>query len=239
MTITRTGKPGLIVIQHQPHRAFAHLRRELVRRLARHSPILSGVGAPDKPGAVQCQRAGPSGRQTWTTLRTSGLSIPMPNADVATTMSKQSFAHPSTIRLRSRARSITCEQRDPFVAALRRQPLMQHTGRFYFGGVQDRGRGARSITWSTAGSLWRLPPIVTNYDVMLVARRPCASTSSHSPSNRQLSPQDGARQVGKWRKAKRLGLPDWHREAGRGVPAASESRAGNCGPRFRRYELRR
>ncbi|WP_343794939.1 hypothetical protein, partial [Sphingomonas trueperi] len=38
--------------QHHPHRARANLRRELVRRLARHRPFLSGVGASDKPGAV-------------------------------------------------------------------------------------------------------------------------------------------------------------------------------------------
>jgi hypothetical protein len=31
--------------------AVTHLRRDLVRRLARHSPILSGIGACDKPGA--------------------------------------------------------------------------------------------------------------------------------------------------------------------------------------------
>jgi ABC-type lipopolysaccharide export system ATPase subunit len=41
------------VILHHPNRAATHLRRKLVRRLARHSPILSGVGASDKPGAVQ------------------------------------------------------------------------------------------------------------------------------------------------------------------------------------------
>lgn len=35
-----------------PHRPLAHLRRELVRRLAHDGPFLSGVGASGKPGAV-------------------------------------------------------------------------------------------------------------------------------------------------------------------------------------------
>jgi hypothetical protein len=43
------------MIQHHPHRPLANLRRELVRRLARHRSSLSGVGASDKPGAVQIE----------------------------------------------------------------------------------------------------------------------------------------------------------------------------------------
>jgi hypothetical protein len=43
----------MFVIQHQPHRALANLRRKLVRRLAHHGPTFSGVGASDQPGAVQ------------------------------------------------------------------------------------------------------------------------------------------------------------------------------------------
>ncbi|MGN6095643.1 MAG: hypothetical protein ACTHP8_05340, partial [Bosea sp. (in: a-proteobacteria)] len=42
-----------LVIQHHPHRAGPHLRRKLVCRLARHGSTFSGVGASDKPGAVQ------------------------------------------------------------------------------------------------------------------------------------------------------------------------------------------
>ena len=41
------------MIQNHPHRAGADLRRKLVRRLACHGSILSGVGASGKPGAVQ------------------------------------------------------------------------------------------------------------------------------------------------------------------------------------------
>ena len=43
----------VLVIQHHPHRTFADLRRKLVRCLARHGSTFSGVGASDKPGAVQ------------------------------------------------------------------------------------------------------------------------------------------------------------------------------------------
>ena len=43
-----------LVVQHHPHRALAHFRRKLVRRLVAHNgPYLSGVGASGKPGAVQ------------------------------------------------------------------------------------------------------------------------------------------------------------------------------------------
>src|SRR4051812_5321401 len=42
-----------LMIQHQPNRAFTHLGRKLVRRLACHRSTFSGVGASDKPGAVQ------------------------------------------------------------------------------------------------------------------------------------------------------------------------------------------
>ena len=38
------------------NRAFAHLSRKLVRRLARHRSTFSGVGASDKPGAVHSLR---------------------------------------------------------------------------------------------------------------------------------------------------------------------------------------
>src|SRR5262245_217449 len=40
------------VIQNHPNRAVPDLRRKLVRRLACHGSILSGVGASGKPGAV-------------------------------------------------------------------------------------------------------------------------------------------------------------------------------------------
>jgi transposase InsO family protein len=41
------------VIQNHPNRAIAHLGRKLVRCLACHRSTFSGVGASDKPGAVQ------------------------------------------------------------------------------------------------------------------------------------------------------------------------------------------
>jgi catechol 2,3-dioxygenase-like lactoylglutathione lyase family enzyme len=41
------------VIQNHPNRSGTDLGRKFVRRLACHSPILSGVGASGKPGAVQ------------------------------------------------------------------------------------------------------------------------------------------------------------------------------------------
>lgn len=41
-----------LVVQHPPHRALAHLKRKLVRRLVAHNgPYLSGVGASGNPGA--------------------------------------------------------------------------------------------------------------------------------------------------------------------------------------------
>jgi hypothetical protein len=40
------------VIQNHPNRAVPDLSRKLVRRLACHGSILSGVGASGKPGAV-------------------------------------------------------------------------------------------------------------------------------------------------------------------------------------------
>jgi hypothetical protein len=43
----------MLVIHHHPHRAGTHLRRKLVRCLARHGSTFPGVGASDKPGAVQ------------------------------------------------------------------------------------------------------------------------------------------------------------------------------------------
>ena len=43
----------MLVIQHQPHRALAHFRGKLVRRLAHDGSTFSGVGASGKPGAVQ------------------------------------------------------------------------------------------------------------------------------------------------------------------------------------------
>jgi hypothetical protein len=42
-----------LVRQPHPHRTLAHLRRELVRRLAHNSPLLSGGGASGKRGAAQ------------------------------------------------------------------------------------------------------------------------------------------------------------------------------------------
>ena len=42
----------MLVIQNQPHGALAHLRGELVRRLAHDGSTFSGVGASGKPGAV-------------------------------------------------------------------------------------------------------------------------------------------------------------------------------------------
>jgi hypothetical protein len=44
------------VFQHHPHRPLPDLRRKPVRRLLRHNPILSTVGASDKPGAVYSPR---------------------------------------------------------------------------------------------------------------------------------------------------------------------------------------
>jgi hypothetical protein len=41
------------VIQNHPHRPGSHLRRELIRCLARHGSTFSTVGASGKPGAVQ------------------------------------------------------------------------------------------------------------------------------------------------------------------------------------------
>src|SRR5437899_8302089 len=43
----------MLVIQHHPHRPATDLWRKLVRCLARHGSTFSGVGASDKPGAVQ------------------------------------------------------------------------------------------------------------------------------------------------------------------------------------------
>jgi hypothetical protein len=41
------------VIENHPHRSLADFRRKLVGRLVRHGSTFSGVGASDKPGAVQ------------------------------------------------------------------------------------------------------------------------------------------------------------------------------------------
>ena len=41
------------IVQHHPHRALAHFRRMIVRRLAHRAPSYSGVGASGTPGAVQ------------------------------------------------------------------------------------------------------------------------------------------------------------------------------------------
>jgi len=46
----------VFVIEDQPDRAAADLRRELVRCLARHGSTFSGVGASDNPGAVQFEK---------------------------------------------------------------------------------------------------------------------------------------------------------------------------------------
>jgi transposase len=48
------------VIQHHPHRAFPHLGRILVRRLAHKGSTFSGVGASGKPGAVQISQYRPT-----------------------------------------------------------------------------------------------------------------------------------------------------------------------------------
>src|SRR5579863_3265535 len=42
----------VFMIKNQPYRTAVDLRRKPVRRLACHSPILSGVGASGKPGTV-------------------------------------------------------------------------------------------------------------------------------------------------------------------------------------------
>ena len=42
-----------LIVQDQPHRAFTHFRRKLVRCLAHDAPPYSGVGASGKSGAVQ------------------------------------------------------------------------------------------------------------------------------------------------------------------------------------------
>jgi hypothetical protein len=44
------------MIQNHPDRTIADLRRKLVRRLACHGSILSGIGASGKPGAVHKPR---------------------------------------------------------------------------------------------------------------------------------------------------------------------------------------
>ena len=41
------------MIENHPHRSLAYFWRKLVGRLARHGSTFSGVGASDKPGAVQ------------------------------------------------------------------------------------------------------------------------------------------------------------------------------------------
>ena len=70
-----------LVIQHHPHRAGAHLRRELVRRLARHSPILSGVGASGKAGAVQRPWSiGARGGKVWIKSNSSAIRCVIPSA---------------------------------------------------------------------------------------------------------------------------------------------------------------
>jgi len=46
------------VIQHHPHRAFAHFGFMLVRCLAHKGSTFSGVGASRKTGAVQSSPAG-------------------------------------------------------------------------------------------------------------------------------------------------------------------------------------
>jgi hypothetical protein len=42
-----------LIVEDKPHRAFAHFRGKLVRRLAHDAPSYSGVGASGKPGVVQ------------------------------------------------------------------------------------------------------------------------------------------------------------------------------------------
>src|SRR5690606_31680729 len=48
-----------LVVENQPHRALAHFRGKLVRRLAHDAPSYSGVGASGKPGAVHTNYAPP------------------------------------------------------------------------------------------------------------------------------------------------------------------------------------
>ena len=45
-----------LIVEDQPHSAFAHFRGKLVRCLAHDAPSYSGVGASGKPGAVQLLR---------------------------------------------------------------------------------------------------------------------------------------------------------------------------------------
>src|SRR4029077_10391515 len=47
-----TRRMFMLVIENHPHRASAHLRRELVRCLACHGSTFSRVGASGKPGPV-------------------------------------------------------------------------------------------------------------------------------------------------------------------------------------------
>ena len=47
------GRMIPLVVENHSYSALAHLGRKLVRRLARHGSTFSGVGASDKPGAVQ------------------------------------------------------------------------------------------------------------------------------------------------------------------------------------------
>jgi hypothetical protein len=52
------------VLQHHPHRPLPHLRRKPVRRLLRHDPILSTVGAPTNPGRFSIDVAGTIGTKS-------------------------------------------------------------------------------------------------------------------------------------------------------------------------------
>src|ERR1700690_4121773 len=51
-----TRRMFMLMIQNHPHRAGSHLRRELVRCLARHGSPFSAVEASGKPGAVHTRK---------------------------------------------------------------------------------------------------------------------------------------------------------------------------------------
>jgi hypothetical protein len=52
-TVRPSGRVITLMIENHPYRPLADFGRKLVRRLARHGSTFSGVGASDKPGAVQ------------------------------------------------------------------------------------------------------------------------------------------------------------------------------------------
>lgn len=72
---------------------------------------------------------------------------------------------------------------------------MQHTGRFYFGGVEDEGAGRTIDDMVKRRQSLPLPPKMTNHNVMLVARR---ARVDIEPFTVQLPaiPQECSRRVG-------------------------------------------